>query len=93
MVSCEPDTCEISVVAPAVTAVLGKQEGMVDAVAMPERDAVLVVLNDLAEDRGPLYVFSVIRVQPDEEKHCRGRLDSLKRPMGEQRTEFAAGVR
>ena len=46
----KPDPRKCPVVSAAVAPVLRKEERMVNAVSMPERDAVLVVLQDTLED-------------------------------------------
>ena len=88
----EADSREGSVVAAPVSTVLGKQKRVMDAMAAPERNAVLVVLQYSLERWCVLNVPIVVGIEAYEEERGRRRFGSLIWPLGEVAVEFTTGV-
>jgi hypothetical protein len=84
---------ERPVISAAVATVFGKQEWMVNTVSPPERNTVLVVLQDASKGCRLFKLSLVVGIQPDEQKRCRQWVDALVRPMPEARIELGAWVR
>ena len=85
------DAAEGAVEALAVAGVSRQQERMVDAMPLPERHAVCVVLDDRFERGARLDIKVAVRIEPDEQELRIERMSALPWALREEADRRALG--